>query len=67
MSLEGSEIYQLRFWLNKVSPLISRRFLVKSESNLADLHYLIQISMGWDNSPRSRKRVKKWQCLANVV
>ncbi len=50
MSLEGSEIYQLRFWLNKISPLIWRRFLVKSKSSIADLHHLIQISIGWDNT-----------------
>ena len=50
MSSEGTEIYQLRFWLNKISPLIWRRFLVKSKSSIADLHHLIQLSLGWDNT-----------------
>ena len=50
MDLDESEIYQLRFWLNKVSPFIWRRFLVKSKSSVADLHHLIQVSMGFDNT-----------------
>lgn len=44
------EIYQLRFFLKGISPLIWRRLLVKSTSSLADLHYIIQISMGWSDS-----------------
>ena len=44
------EIYQLRFFLKGISPLIWRRLFVTSTSSLADLHYILQISMGWSNN-----------------
>lgn len=49
MSLER-EVYQIRFWLNQISLLIWRRFLVNPNSTtIADLHYLIQIAMRWQD------------------
>lgn len=45
----SAEIYQLRIWLKGISPMIWRRLLVKSNSSIADLHYTIQIAMGWDD------------------
>lgn len=45
-----SEIYQLRFALKGVSPLIWRRLLIRSNASLADLHYAIQITMGWSDT-----------------
>ena len=44
------EIYQLRIWLKRISPTIWRRILVRSDSSIADLHYIIQIAMGWSDS-----------------
>jgi len=45
MSL-GAGLYQIRFWITRISPLIWRRFLVNSQSTtIADLHHLIQIAM----------------------
>ncbi|RZI45234.1 plasmid pRiA4b ORF-3 family protein [Candidatus Finniella inopinata] len=44
---EFPEIYQFRIYLKGISPLIWRRLLVKGSSSLSDLHYAIQISMGW--------------------
>jgi len=41
------EIYQLHIWIKGISPMIWRRLLVKSNSTIADLHYIIQIAMGW--------------------
>ena len=40
-------IYQLRAVLNGVSPLVWRRFLLSSETSLADLHKILQLSFGW--------------------
>ena len=40
-------VYQLRVWLLKISPAIWRRLLVRSDSTIADLHYIIQIAMDW--------------------
>jgi hypothetical protein len=49
MADDGSKvfIYQLRLWLREISPAIWRRLLVRSDSTIADLHYTIQIVMGW--------------------
>lgn len=49
MASEEKEVsvYQLRIWLREISPAIWRRLLVRSDSTIADLHYTIQIAMGW--------------------
>lgn len=41
------DVYQFRIYLGEISPLIWRRLLVRSDSTIADLHYTIQIAMGW--------------------
>ncbi len=43
------DIYQLRIVLRDISPLIWRRLLVRSDTSLAQLHQVIQISFGWSN------------------
>ena len=43
------EIYQLRLSLRGINPMIWRRLLVRSDSTLADLHYITQIVMNWSN------------------
>ncbi len=43
------EIYQFRLYLKEISPRIWRRLQVRSDSTLADLHYIIQIAMEWTN------------------
>ncbi len=40
-------IYQLKIVLVGISPMIWRRIRVSSDSTIADLHYIIQIVMGW--------------------
>ena len=50
MSLSSEvEVYQLRVYLRKVSSMIWRRVLVRSDSTIADLHYTLQIVMNWDD------------------
>jgi hypothetical protein len=44
---KGIFVSQLRVWLREISPAIWRRLLVRSDSTLADLHYTLQIAMGW--------------------
>jgi len=41
--------YQLRVYLRQISPMIWRRLQVRSDSTIADLHYTLQIAMGWDD------------------
>lgn len=43
------EVYQLRFVLKEISPMIWRRLLVRNDSSIADLHHCLQIAMGWEN------------------
>ena len=40
-------IYQLKIVLVGISPMIWRRIKVSSDITIADLHYIIQIVMGW--------------------
>lgn len=47
--LSEVEVYQLRVYLRQISPMIWRRLLVHSNSTIADLHYTLQIVMGWDD------------------
>ena len=50
MNLEIREVYQIRFWLNQLSPLIWRRFLINPQyTTIADLHHLIQLAMHWED------------------
>lgn len=44
------DIFQLRICLREISPAIWRRLLVRSDSTVEDLHYAIQIAMGWTDS-----------------
>jgi Plasmid pRiA4b ORF-3-like protein len=43
-------IYQLKILILDISPMIWRRVKVRSDSTIADLHYIIQIAMGWTDS-----------------
>jgi Plasmid pRiA4b ORF-3-like protein. len=46
--------YQLHVSLIGVSPMIWRRLLVSGDSTLADLHYILQIAMGWSDDHLNR-------------
>lgn len=43
----SAKIYQFKVRLKNISPMIWRRFLIQSNNTLKDLHYVIQILMGW--------------------
>lgn len=47
--LKLAPIYQLKVWLQGISPMVWRRLLVRSDSTIADLHYTLQIAMGWSD------------------
>jgi hypothetical protein len=40
-------VYQFRIWLRGIGPTIWRRVVVRSDSTIADLHYILQLVMGW--------------------
>ena len=42
-------IYQLKIVLLGISPTIWRRILVSSDSTIEDLHYTLQLVMGWSD------------------
>lgn len=43
-------IYQFKVTLNGIRPPVWRRFVIASTENLADLHLVLQIVMGWTDS-----------------
>jgi hypothetical protein len=43
------DVYQLRIVLRGISPLIWRRLLVRSDTTLAQLHLMLQLSFAWSN------------------
>lgn len=47
-STSSTEIYQLKIFLREISPMIYRRLLVSGDTNLLELHEIIQIAMGWE-------------------
>ncbi|MBI4909363.1 MAG: plasmid pRiA4b ORF-3 family protein [Acidobacteria bacterium] len=46
----SSEIFQLKVTLLGTKPPVWRRLLVPAEASLAQLHFILQIAMGWSNS-----------------
>lgn len=50
MSNPSNPIYQIKVSLNHIRPPIWRRFLVAGDTTLSDLHDILQIVMGWENS-----------------
>ncbi len=51
-------IYQLKITLRGISPLIWRRVLVRSDTTIAHLHAIVQITMGWENLHLHRFRIQ---------
>jgi hypothetical protein len=50
-------IYQLKVVLQGISPMIWRRLLVCGDNTIADLHYIIQIAMGWSDDHLHQFRI----------
>jgi hypothetical protein len=44
-----AEVYRLHVWIGRISPMIWRRLLVRSDSTIADLHYTLQTAFGWSD------------------
>ncbi|HXK55056.1 MAG TPA: plasmid pRiA4b ORF-3 family protein [Gammaproteobacteria bacterium] len=44
------DLFQIRISLSDVEPAVWRRLLLSSSTDLAELHQIIQIAMGWSNS-----------------
>jgi hypothetical protein len=49
MSTSQPVIYQLKVVLQGISPMIWRRLLVCGDSTIVDLHYIVQLTMGWSD------------------
>lgn len=47
-------VYQLKVWIQAISPMVWCRLLVRSDSTLADLHYTLQIAIGWSDTHLNR-------------
>lgn len=45
----GVEVYQAHVWIRRISPMIWRRLLVRSDSTIADLHCALQIAIDWSD------------------
>lgn len=53
-------VYAVKIALRGISPMIWRRLRLFGSTSIADLHYIIQIAMGWDNEyllPRQQRRI----------
>ena len=42
-------IYQLRVVIRGIIPLVWRRLLLRSDSTLANLHYVLQTAFDWED------------------
>ncbi len=55
----SSGAYLIYAWIREIHPLLWRRLLVRSESTLADLHWVFQIAFGWTDFHLHRFRIRK--------
>jgi len=46
-------------WIRGIHPMLWRRSLIRAESTLADLHFIIQIGFGWTACHLHRFRIRK--------
>ncbi|MBO0858669.1 MAG: plasmid pRiA4b ORF-3 family protein [Chloracidobacterium sp.] len=47
---KSPRIYQLKVTLDDIAPPIWRRFLIAGDTTLGDLHWILQLGMGWSHS-----------------
>lgn len=50
MAILPEALYQFKIHLKDISPMIWRRFQVRSDTTIAELHYLVQLIMGWQDT-----------------
>src|SRR5260370_7168639 len=53
------EAYYFHVWIRGIPPMLWRRFLVRSDSTLADLHAVLQIGFDWTDFHLHRFRIRK--------
>jgi Plasmid pRiA4b ORF-3-like protein len=53
------EAYCVHVWIRGIHPMLWRRFLVRSDSTLADLHVVLQIGFDWTDFHLHRFRIRK--------
>lgn len=58
-SPQGGDVYQLKVTLKGIPPPIWRRVQVPAQISLRELHYVLQVVMGWENSHMHQFRVGK--------
>lgn len=51
------QTYSIKVAIRGISPMIWRRFQLSDKTSLADLHHIIQISMGWDDEHLHQFRI----------
>jgi hypothetical protein len=57
MPIPEPVIYQLKVMLLGISPMIWRRILVCGDSTISDLHYILQVAMGWSDDHLHQFRI----------
>lgn len=53
------DAYLVYVWIRDIHPLLWRRFLVRADSTLTDLHWILQIAFGWTDFHLHRFRIRK--------
>src|SRR5690349_7126285 len=53
------EAYLVHVWIRDIHPMFWRRFLVRSDSTLAELHFGLQIGLEWTDFHLHRFRIRK--------
>jgi Plasmid pRiA4b ORF-3-like protein len=53
------EAYFVHVWIRDIHPMLWRRFLVRSDCTLADLHFVLQIGFAWTDFHLHRFRIRK--------
>ncbi|MBN1666412.1 MAG: plasmid pRiA4b ORF-3 family protein [Anaerolineales bacterium] len=48
--MEKKHVYQLKISLDEIQPTIWRRIQVPADTSLFQLHFILQLTMGWTNS-----------------
>ena len=56
-------IYHFKIYLLNISPMIYRRFKIKGDTHIAQLHHLIHIIMGWDNDHLHSFKTWEWDIV----
>ena len=56
-AVPGVQVYRQHVRICQISPMIWRRLLVRSDSTIADLHFMLQIAFGWSDEHLNRFQI----------